>query len=239
MPQEKKQTNKVTLTTFDGKAVEAFAPVIVSASRATDIPAFYTEWFFKRLDEGYSVWKNPFNGVSSYVAYQNTRFIVFWSKNPFPLLQHLDELERHMLRMIGYGENLGSGFPMILSAWKEAGWGEPILDNRLDVDEVALVLPIKRIEGSGPKSGPKSGPQSGPKNGPKNRKSDPKKLSPQERLDMIIAIIKNNPRITRKDIEDMLGVGHTTIQNDLRILKEQYGVRYEGPSKTGKWVIDK
>ena len=101
------------------------------------------------------------------------------------------------------------------------------MDNRLDVDEVALVLPIKRIEGSGPKSGPK------------NRKSDPKKLSPQERLDMIIAIIKNNPRITRKDIEDMLGVGHTTIQNDLRILKEQYGVHYEGPSKTGKWVIDK
>lgn len=94
MPQEKKQTNKVTLTTSDGKAVEAFAPVIVSASRATDIPAFYTEWFFKRLDEGYSGWKNPFNGVSSYVAYQNTRFIVFWSKNPFPLLQHLDELER-------------------------------------------------------------------------------------------------------------------------------------------------
>jgi len=56
---------------------------------------------------------------------------------------------------------------------------------------------------------------------------------------MIIAIIKNNPRITRKDIEDMLGVGHTTIQNDLRILKEQYGVRYEGPSKTGKWIIQK
>ena len=133
---------------------------------------------------------------------------------------------QNMLRMIGYGENLGSGFPMILSAWKEAGWGEPILDNRLDVDEVALVLPIKRIKGSAPKSALQ------------NRKSDPKKLSPQERLDMIIAIIKNNPRITRKDIEDMLGVGHTTIQNDLRILKEQYGVHYEGPSKTGKWVID-
>ena len=56
---------------------------------------------------------------------------------------------------------------------------------------------------------------------------------------MIIAIIKNNPQVTRKEIEEMLGVGHTTIQKDLRILKEQYGVHYEGPSKTGKWVIDK
>ncbi len=55
---------------------------------------------------------------------------------------------------------------------------------------------------------------------------------------MIIAIIKNNPQVTRKEIEEMLGVGHTTIQKDLRILREQYGVHYEGPSKTGKWVID-
>ena len=146
---------------------------------------------------------------------------------------------QNMLRMIGYGENLGSGFPMILSAWKQAGWAEPVLENRLEVDEVSLVLPIKRIEGSAPKSAPKIGPKNrkiGSKIGPK---IGSKKLSPQERLDMIIAIIKNNPRITRKDIEDMLGVGHTTIQNDLRILKEQYGVHYEGSSKTGEWVIGK
>lgn len=88
-----KQKNKVILKTSDGRTVEAFAPVIVSASRATDIPAFYADWFFKRLEEGYSVWKNPFNGVPSYVSYQNTRFIVFWSKNPFPLLKHLDDLD--------------------------------------------------------------------------------------------------------------------------------------------------
>ena len=136
---------------------------------------------------------------------------------------------QNMLRMIGYGENLGSGFPMILSAWKQAGWGEPVLENRLEVDEVALVLPINRIEGSAPKGDPKSYP--------KNRKSVPKKLSPQERLDMIIAHIKGNPSITREEIADMIGVGRTTILKDLRILKEQYGVHYEGSSKTGEWVI--
>ena len=154
---------------------------------------------------------------------------------------------QNMLRMIGYGENLGSGFPMILSAWKQAGWGVPVLENRLDVDEVALVLPIKRIEvsalksdlKSGPKSDPKNGPKNGPKSDPKNRKSDPKKLSPQERLDMIIAHIKGNPSITREEIAEMIGVSRTTILKDLRILKEQYGVHYEGPSKTGKWVIHK
>lgn len=70
-------------------------PIIVSASRSTDIPAFYADWFFHRLDvAGYSAWTNPFNGVRSYVSYQNTRFIVFWSKNPRPLIQYLPVLER-------------------------------------------------------------------------------------------------------------------------------------------------
>ena len=41
-------------------------------------------------------------------------------------------------------------------AWKQAGWAEPVLENRLEVDEVSLVLPIKRIEGSAPKIGPKN-----------------------------------------------------------------------------------
>lgn len=51
---------------------------------------------------------------------------------------------------------------------------------------------------------------------------------------MIIAIIKDNPLITREEIAKAVGVGHTTIQNDLRTLRKQYGLRYEGPSKTGQ-----
>ncbi len=74
--------------------VDAQHPEIVSASRSTDIPAFYCEWFFHRLEKGYSAWTNPFNGVKSYVAYDKTRFIVFWSKNPRPLLRYLPTLEQ-------------------------------------------------------------------------------------------------------------------------------------------------
>lgn len=129
-----------------------------------------------------------------------------------------------------------SGFPLILNAWKQAGWGEPELKNRLEVDEVALVLPIHRFEGTASKGNPKSAPKVGPKVGPK---IGPKKLTPQARLDMIIAIIKDNPLITREEIAKAVGVGHTTIQNDLRTLRKQYGLCYVGSSKTGQWVIDK
>lgn len=79
--------------------VKALAPVIVSASRATDIPAFFSPWFFDRLDKGYCVWENPYNGKDSYVSFANTRFIVFWSKNPAPLLPYLPKLKE---RGIGF-----------------------------------------------------------------------------------------------------------------------------------------
>ena len=75
--------------TEDGRTVQMQAPYIISASRSTDIPAFYADWFFHRLKVGYSAWYNPFNGVKSYISYENTRFIVFWSKNPRPLLPYL------------------------------------------------------------------------------------------------------------------------------------------------------
>ncbi len=77
----------------NGTYVEAQSPQIISASRSTDIPAFYCDWFFYRLQKGYSAWTNPFNGVKSYISYADTRFIVFWSKNPRPLLAYLDVLK--------------------------------------------------------------------------------------------------------------------------------------------------
>lgn len=83
---------------LDGRLVKAQAPIIVSASRSTDIPAFYAEWFFKRFELGYSAWTNPFNGVKSYVSYEKTRFIVFWSKNPRPLLDYLHILEKRNIK---------------------------------------------------------------------------------------------------------------------------------------------
>lgn len=76
-----------------GAEVTAQAPLIISASRATDIPAFYADWFFRRLEKGHVRWRNPFSGQDSYVSFGNTRFIVFWSKNPAPLLPYLPMLK--------------------------------------------------------------------------------------------------------------------------------------------------
>ena len=85
--------SKIKIIRENGVNVDAQAPVIISASRSTDIPAFYADWFFNRLQVGYSAWTNPFNGTQSYISYAKVRFIVFWSKNPEPLLDYLDQLK--------------------------------------------------------------------------------------------------------------------------------------------------
>ena len=68
-------------------------PVIVSASRETDLPRFYSDWFLSRLEAGWCGWKNPFNGKLYKVFFEKTRMIVFWSKNPKPMLERIDRLE--------------------------------------------------------------------------------------------------------------------------------------------------
>ena len=45
-----------------------------------------------------------------------------------------------MLRMIGFGDNAGSGFPAILAAWKEEGWIEPELKEDTRLNQVTLIL---------------------------------------------------------------------------------------------------
>jgi hypothetical protein len=84
---------KIKITTDDGDRVDAIAPLIVSASRATDIPAFYSQWFFGRLQKGYLRWVNPFNRASQYVSFEKTRLVVFWSKNPYRIIRYLPILD--------------------------------------------------------------------------------------------------------------------------------------------------
>ncbi len=97
---------RVEITRDNGEKAVAMAPVIISASRSTDIPAFYCKWFFHRLDQGYCAWINPFNGRRSFVSFEKMRFIVFWSKNPKPLLKYLPVLkERNIGCCVQYALN--------------------------------------------------------------------------------------------------------------------------------------
>lgn len=106
-------TDKILITNDVGEQVEATAPVIVSASRSTDIPAFYAKWFFNRLAKGYCIWYNPFNQQKMYISFKNCKVIVFWTKNPKPILPYLHELDErgiHYYFQVTLNDYLKEGF---------------------------------------------------------------------------------------------------------------------------------
>ena len=71
--------------------------MIISASRRTDIPAFYGEWMINRLQEGYVVVQNPINKKQfSRISLERdvVDCIVFWTKNPQPFMKYIKQVEQ-------------------------------------------------------------------------------------------------------------------------------------------------
>lgn len=71
--------------------------MIVSVSRRTDIPAFYSDWFMDKVEQGFLYVINPFNRkqVSKIEITPNTvDCFVFWTKNPAPIIDKLHILDK-------------------------------------------------------------------------------------------------------------------------------------------------
>jgi len=139
-----------------------------------------------------------------------------------------------MLRMIGYGENLGSGFPLILSAWNEKHWLKPELIEQPELLQVKLILHIMNKEGDTlvTKDGTKDGTKE------KNVTKDvTKELSDRQKF--IITLIKNNVTINIPEMSRKLHVTERTIKRDLETLQKLGFLSREGGRKEGHWVINK
>ncbi|MFT4104401.1 MAG: DUF1848 domain-containing protein [Lacrimispora sp.] len=92
--------------------------MIISASRRTDIPSYYSEWFYNRIQEGYVLVRNPMNihQISKInLSPDIVDGIVFWTKNPAPMLKRLNELERYsyyfQFTLTPYGEEIEPNLP--------------------------------------------------------------------------------------------------------------------------------
>lgn len=94
--------------------------MIISASRRTDIPALYPEWFMNRLRERMVMVPNPYNRkkISRIRLSPDTvDCIVFWTKNPEPIIPYLKEIDRmgyrycFQMTITDYEEDLEPGVP--------------------------------------------------------------------------------------------------------------------------------
>lgn len=92
--------------------------MILSASRRTDIPNYYSEWFYNRIKDGFVYVRNPMN------MHQISKIdlspgvvdcIVFWTKNPEPMLNRLHELSAYQyyfqFTLTGYGRDIEQNVP--------------------------------------------------------------------------------------------------------------------------------
>ena len=116
---------KIKITRECGERVDGIAPIIISESRSTDIPAFHSDWLFNRIDKGYCAWVNPFNQKPTFVSFEKTRCFVFWSKNPAPLIDKLPFLKQR---------SVNSYVQFTLNDYSPEGLepGIPCLSDRLD-----------------------------------------------------------------------------------------------------------
>ena len=92
--------------------------MIISASRRTDISTYYSEWFFNRLREGDVLVRNPMNArqISRIsLSPEAVDGIVFWTKNPVPMLSRLGELEPYpyyfQFTLTAYGRDVEPNLP--------------------------------------------------------------------------------------------------------------------------------
>lgn len=92
--------------------------MILSVSRRTDIPNYYSEWFLNRIREGYLYVRNPINThqISKIIlSPEVVDCIVFWTKNPEPLFSRLDELDEYkyyfQFTLTGFGNDIECNVP--------------------------------------------------------------------------------------------------------------------------------
>ena len=75
------------------------APLIISDSRATDIPAFYSDWLINRFEQGYVAKINSYDRSKiSYLSLEKVKAIVFWSKNPESLMENLSYFDTRKIK---------------------------------------------------------------------------------------------------------------------------------------------
>lgn len=89
---------------------------VISCSRRTDIPAFYSEWFINRIRAGYCYVLNPFSSHIYYVSLkpEDCIAIVFWTRNPVPLMKYLSEIKEEGFKF--YFQYSILGYPKVIES---------------------------------------------------------------------------------------------------------------------------
>ena len=127
---------------------------------------------------------------------------------------------QNMFRMIGYGENLGSGFPLILNAWNEKHWMKPELLEQTELMQVKLTLYIQNNVASGSSNDPINDP-----------------INLTERQKLILQTFSEEKSLSRERLCEKTGLSDATAKREIAFLKKAGYLERVGSLKTGHWIV--
>ncbi|MCI8599680.1 MAG: AAA family ATPase [Lachnospiraceae bacterium] len=127
-----------------------------------------------------------------------------------------------MLRMVGYGDNVGSGFPTILNAWKEQGWETPELIEDTALNQVTLILNMRQAKVAKKSDEKKLA-----------KKSGEKKLAKKtlENQMLILDSMQHGLWYKASNFEEVVSVKESRIKELLKDLVEQGKIESTGSTK--------
>ena len=127
---------------------------------------------------------------------------------------------QNMLRMIGYGENLGSCFPLILNAWNEKHWIKPKLQEQPELMQVKLTLHIQNDVSYSSSNDPINDP-----------------INLTERQKMILRMFSEEKNLSRERLCEKTGLSDATAKREIAFLKKTGYLERVGSLKTGHWIV--
>ena len=131
---------------------------------------------------------------------------------------------QNMFRMIGYGENLGSVFPLILNAWNEKHWIKPKLQEQPELMQVKLTLHIQNDVSYSSSNDPI--------NDPKNDQ-----INLTERQKLILRMFSEEKNLSRERLCEKTGLSDATAKREIAFLKKAGYLERVGSLKTGHWIV--
>ena len=164
-----------------------------------------------------------------------------------------------MFRMIGYGDNIGSGFQKILAAWNTLGYLRPELKELDDVKEVWLSLPLIRTSKSDKGTSKSDSTVNSTVTSTVNpidnqyleqenevkeqvkkqvKEQVKKQVNLTETQKEVLIYLLDHPSASLKACSDAKGASPKSIRYTFKKVSSWLNIHHEGPDKTGIWIFE-
>ena len=140
-----------------------------------------------------------------------------------------------MFGLIGVGERAGSGVPSIVSVWSDATGVVPTYKQSFAPDRVQFVIDVNGTTADKPLKSDVAVPQSEELSGKMPEKTSEK--MPEKTSEKILYLISDNPRITTRELVDIIGIHERNVARNLKTLQERGFLRRIGGRKEGYWQV--